>query len=287
MFLRNFSGNIRNYTLWQPTLPGPKCSDSEGLRPDVLNVSSVRDATVFHSSVAFQYSVKLLPAVCYTVHHNQLIMSGTFLGAFAKSRRTTISVVISVRPSVRSHGTTRLPLDGCWWGFTFKIFPEMSYWYLARITGAILEGVLTFMTISRWILLIIRNVSDKSCSENQKIYLRWISFFFRKSYRFWENVEKYGGAREATDDNKIRRMRFACLVSKASCAQAYSHAHANARANTHTRKHDHTRARLHAHTHTCTQTQIYVIRFAFPLQQWFRERALKLLYAYIACLVIH
>ena len=31
---------------------------------------------------------------------------------------------------------------------------------------------------------------------------------------------------------------------------------------------------------------MYVILFAFSLQQWFRERVLKLLYANIACLVV-
>jgi len=31
-----------------------------------------------------------------------------------------------------------------------------------------------------------------------------------KSYRLWENVEKYGRAGQATDDNVIPRMRFQC-----------------------------------------------------------------------------
>jgi hypothetical protein len=34
-----------------------------------------------------------------------------FLGAFAKLRKATISFLISVRPSVRPHCTTQLPLD--------------------------------------------------------------------------------------------------------------------------------------------------------------------------------
>ena len=42
------------------------------------------------------------------------------------------------------------------------------------------------------------------------------NLFLRKSYRLWDNVEKYGGAREATDDDRIRRMRFACWISKAT-----------------------------------------------------------------------
>jgi len=33
------------------------------------------------------------------------------LGAFAKLRKATVSTVVSVRSSVRPHGTTRLPVD--------------------------------------------------------------------------------------------------------------------------------------------------------------------------------
>jgi len=51
-------------------------------------------------------------------------------------------------------------------------------------------------------------------------------------------VEIYGKARQATEDNIIRRMRFACWIIEAT--------------NTHSE---------------------YVIIIAFPLQQWFLERA--------------
>jgi hypothetical protein len=40
--------------------------------------------------------------------------------------------------------------------------------------------------------------------------------FFRKSCPFWDNVEKYGTARQATDGNIIRRMRFAWWITKAT-----------------------------------------------------------------------
>jgi hypothetical protein len=40
--------------------------------------------------------------------------------------------------------------------------------------------------------------------------------FFRKSYRLRGNVEKYGTAKQATEENKIRRMRFACWMTKAT-----------------------------------------------------------------------
>jgi len=62
-------------------------------------------------------------------------------------------------------------------------------------------------------------------------------------------VEKYGRARQATDDNIIRRMRIACRIPET----------------------------------TNTQTQ-YVINITVPLQQWLYERASILHYTYIVCL---
>jgi hypothetical protein len=64
-------------------------------------------------------------------------------------------------------------------------------------------------------------------------------------------VEKYGTARQVTDDNIIRRMRFACWITKA----------------------------------TDTNSE-YVIFIAFARQQWLRERASMLRYAYISYLVL-
>jgi len=51
----------------------------------------------------------------------------------------------------------------------------------------------TFLIISGAILLGMRNVSDKICTENQNTYLLFNNFF-RKSYRTWDNVEKFYGA---------------------------------------------------------------------------------------------
>jgi hypothetical protein len=41
-------------------------------------------------------------------------------------------------------------------------------------------------------------------------------FFFRKSHRYWDNVEKYGTATQATGDNVIRRMRITYWIPKAT-----------------------------------------------------------------------
>jgi hypothetical protein len=71
------------------------------------------------------------------------------------------------------------------------------------------------MVISRWILLRMRNVSDKSCRQNQNTHFMFRDFS-RKSCRLWDNVEKYGTAGQATDGNIIRRMRTACWITKAT-----------------------------------------------------------------------
>ena len=70
-------------------------------------------------------------------------------------------------------------------------------------------------------------------------------FFFRKSHHLYDNVEKYGRDGHARDDNIIRRMRFACWITKA----------------------------------TDTPSE-YVILIAFPCQQWLSECALILRYTY-------
>jgi hypothetical protein len=48
----------------------------------------------------------------------------SFLGAFAKPGKATISIVMSVRPFTCRHGTTRLPLDGCSLHFMSEDFFE-------------------------------------------------------------------------------------------------------------------------------------------------------------------
>ena len=75
--------------------------------------------------------------------------------------------------------------------------------------------------------------------------------FFRKSCRLRDNVEKYNSAREATDDNIIRRMRIAFFISTAT--------------DTHSE---------------------YVTLFALPRQQQLSGRASILRYTYIACLAL-
>ena len=64
------------------------------------------------------------------------------------------------------------------------------------------EDVRTFMTISRSVLLRMRNVSDESCRENQNTHFMFNKFFFFENRAVFEiNVEKYGTVGQATEDN--------------------------------------------------------------------------------------
>ena len=49
--------------------------------------------------------------LCCQIYCFRLFSDCQFLGAFAKLRKATVSFVMSVCPSARLHGTTRLPLD--------------------------------------------------------------------------------------------------------------------------------------------------------------------------------
>ena len=51
------------------------------------------------------------------------------------------------------------------------------------------------------IVRIMRNVSYKSCRENQNRHIVFNNLFSLKSYPLWNIVENYGWARQAADDN--------------------------------------------------------------------------------------
>jgi hypothetical protein len=95
-----------------------------------------------------------------------------------------------------------------------------------------------------------KEMFQKSCRENQNTHCIFNTFFF-KIVQFWDNVEKYGTARQTTDNNITRRMRSACRITKA--------------VDTHSE---------------------HVILTAFPRQQKLRERSSVLRYTFIDSLVV-
>jgi len=67
--------------------------------------------------------------------------------------------------------------------------------------------------MTRRILLRMRNVSDKICTENQKKRLIF-NYGFPKIVPFTIQCGKYGRTRQATYNNTIRCMRFTCWITK-------------------------------------------------------------------------
>ena len=71
------------------------------------------------------------------------------------------------------------------------------------------------------VLLIRRTVSDKHCRENENTHFSNFFFFFQKSCCLWDNVEKYGTARQTTDIN----ITCACWITKATNTHTHTHTH--------------------------------------------------------------
>jgi hypothetical protein len=69
--------------------------------------------------ILFNYS-RTRSGKTYVLHSNM------FVDAFAKLRKATISFVMSVRPSVPPHRTTRLPMDGFSWNLIFECFLKIA-----------------------------------------------------------------------------------------------------------------------------------------------------------------
>jgi hypothetical protein len=132
------------------------------------------------------------------------------LGAFAKLRKAAIHRVFLLR-----HGRTRLPLDGFLWNLIFEHFSKsvsrkFNFCENLSTTGTLLQDVCSFMTISCWIILRMRSISDKPCRENQNTILCPITLF--RSSCVCEIIWKTRYSRTGHRwQNK--RMCFACWIT--------------------------------------------------------------------------
>jgi hypothetical protein len=61
----------------------------------------------------------------------------------------------------------------------------------------------------------MRNFTDEHCRENQGIHFMFNNFL-KKSRCLWDNVEKYGTSRAATDDSVMQWMHLAFWITKAT-----------------------------------------------------------------------
>jgi len=87
----------------------------------------------------------------------------TFLVQFAKFWKASLA---SPCPSVRPHGTTRLPLEGVSWNlirvFFENLFRKFKFHYhLTRITGNLYKDQYKSMAISCLVLRRMKNVSNR------------------------------------------------------------------------------------------------------------------------------
>jgi hypothetical protein len=97
--------------------------------------------------------------VCLYVEYGR--KNGQVFTSFREVAKS-ISFVMSVLP----HGTTQLPMDVFSWNLIWRFFESMSrkfkfYFNLTRLTDTFHEYLSTFIIISLWILLRIKNISDK------------------------------------------------------------------------------------------------------------------------------
>jgi hypothetical protein len=121
--------------------------------------------------------------------------------------------------------------------------------------GTLHKDLDTLMVKSRSIILRLRNISRRVSEKSKHTQFKFINIStppppHRKSYGLWNNMEKYGGSRDTTDDNMLWRMFFACWINKAT------------------------------HTHSD-----YVIHIGFPRQRYLHERV-SMLRLYLRCLSV-
>jgi hypothetical protein len=156
--------------------------------------------------------LKMWPLYCFETSGNRIpgesvlcpiTTVALFLGAFAKLPKAPVSFVMSVRPSicVEQFGSHWTNIHEIWWLIIFENLSRKFQlnWTLSRITGTLHADQYTVMIISLSVILRTRNVSEKSCRENQKTHFMFNNFFLK--CHLWDNMGKYCGGGESTDDN--------------------------------------------------------------------------------------
>ena len=137
--------------------------------------------------------------------HHWMPSITTILGAFAKLRKATIrfAMTVSLSLSVRMEKFGLANFHEIWYTSIFRksdgkiqilLKSDQNYAYLH-------DDQYTFMIISRWILLRMRNVSHKICWENQNTHFYVQEPFFPDNlsvYKLmWKNaVEPRGHKRQ-------------------------------------------------------------------------------------------
>ena len=116
--------------------------------------------------------------------------------------------------------TNRLPLDRFWYLSFFSKICRGSSSFVKILQKYLVLYMKTFSHFWQYLAeyFFECEVFRIKVVEKIKTHILCTITLFRKSCRLWDNVEKYGRAREARDDI-IRRTRFACCICKASRAR--------------------------------------------------------------------
>jgi hypothetical protein len=140
------------------------------------------------------------------------------LGAFTKLRKATISSIIYVCLSVCLSFRMQ-QLGSHWTDFHETLYLSIFRKSVEKIqdslipdknNGTLNDDLCTFITVSRWILLRVINVSDKSCRENQNTHYL-VSENRALYYKKWKKMVQP----DRPHVNIIRPMRFECWTNKA------------------------------------------------------------------------
>ena len=134
----------------------------------------------------------------------------------------------------------------------FEYF-AVSYWEHSRLIKTRVLYMKTFVNL--WYELseffLEWEIFRTKLVQKIKTHLIFYNSPLPKSYCLYDNVVEYGRAGQATKDNIIWRMRFACWITKA----------------------------------TDSHLKYLVLLLDFPRQHWLRERISVLRYTRITCLV--
>jgi hypothetical protein len=129
----------------------------------------------------------------------------------------------SSRLSVRPHGTTLFSLNGFSLNLKLEYFSKICWkkskfhFKLTRIASTLLEDRYAFLIISGSVLLIMRNILDRSCNENQNTVC--VQIFFSKIVPFAIYCAKCCVPRQATAgylrlQTHTQNMQYAAVVAR-------------------------------------------------------------------------
>ena len=108
------------------------------------------------------------------------------------------------------------PNGGFLWNFIFWVFSKICRENSNFITyrESYMKSCVNLWYLARFLLH--WEIFQTKFVENIKTHVLFLIFSFRQSCHLWDNVEKFGTARQITDDNIIWHMRSACWISKAA-----------------------------------------------------------------------